>query len=69
MNQAEIEDNNSDVIINKDFNFNNHSNLYYYIYSYETKEYEKLKKQRYKNSETRLINNCNNNKSENLNEI
>ena len=35
MNKADVEENEPEVIINKDFDMNNSSNLYYYLYSYE----------------------------------
>ena len=35
MNLEQTENDEPEVIINKDFNLNNHSNLFYYIYAYE----------------------------------
>ena len=32
MNKADVENDEPEVIINKDFDLNNNSNLYYYIY-------------------------------------
>ena len=35
MNKADVEENEPEVIINKDFDMKNSANLYYYLYSYE----------------------------------